>query len=96
MKKQQILFLVGGKVRCYYAGVKLGIFDWATSYVKSTADIADELDLDDKLAYRLLRALSSLGFLKEQPDHTGFSITSQGELHAKHFFLVSPRLVNYS
>ena len=62
------------------AGVRLGIFDCAASHVKSTADIADELDLDDKLAYRLLRALSSMGFLKEHPDHRGFSITPQGEL----------------
>ena len=50
---------------------------------KVHADIADELDLDDKLAYRLLRALSSLGFSKEQPDYTGFSITPQGELLRK-------------
>ena len=71
------------KSQILYAGVRLGIFDCATSHVKSTADIADELDLDDKLAYRLLRALSSLGFLKEQPDHTGFSITLQGELLRK-------------
>jgi O-methyltransferase/methyltransferase family protein len=71
------------KSQMLYAGVRLGIFDCATSYVKSTADIAAELDLDDKLAYRLLRALSSLGFLKEQPDHTGFSITPQGELLRK-------------
>jgi hypothetical protein len=66
MKKQLISFLVGGKVRYYMRGVRLGIFDCATSDVKSTADIADELDLDDKLAYRLLRALSSLGFLKKR------------------------------
>lgn len=65
------------------AGVRLGIFDCAASHVKSTADIADELDLDDKLAYRLLRALSSMGFLKEHPDHRGFSITPQGELLRK-------------
>lgn len=71
------------KSQILYAGVKLGIFDCAASHVKSTTDIADELDLDDKLAYRLLRALSSLGFLKEHPDHTGFSITPQGELLRK-------------
>jgi Dimerisation domain/O-methyltransferase domain len=71
------------KSQMQYVGVRLGIFDCATSDVKSTADITDELDLDDKLAYRLLKALSSLGFLKEQPDHTGFSITPQGELLRK-------------
>src|SRR5919199_56836 len=67
-----------------YTGVKLGVFDCLTSsHIKSTADIANELGLDDKLAYRLLRALASMGFLKEEPDRTGFSITSQGELLQK-------------
>jgi predicted transcriptional regulator len=66
-----------------YSGVRLGIFDCATSDVKNTADIANELGLDAKLAYRLLRALSSMGLLKEEPNSTGFSITSQGELLCK-------------
>jgi methyltransferase family protein len=52
------------KSQVLYAGVRLGIFDYATSHVKSTADIANELGLDAKLAYRLLRALSSMGLLK--------------------------------
>ena len=68
------------KSQILYTGVRLGIFDCATSDAKTTSNIADELDLDEKLAYRLLRALSSLGFLKEEPDRTGFSITPQGEL----------------
>jgi len=71
------------KSQILYAGVRLGIFDYMTSHAKSTADIADELDLDDELAYRLLRPLSSLGFLKEKADHTGFSISPQGELLRK-------------
>lgn len=71
------------KSQILYAGVTLGIFDCASSYAKSTADIAGELDLDDVLAYRLLRALSSLGFLKEHPDRREFSITPQGELLRK-------------
>jgi DNA-binding HxlR family transcriptional regulator len=66
------------KSQILYAGV-----DCASSYAKSTADIAGELDLDDVLAYRLLRALSSLGFLKEHPDRREFSITPQGELLRK-------------
>ena len=71
------------KSQILYAGVRLGIFDCVTSHVKSTADIADELDLDDKLAYRLLRALASMGLLKEEPNRRGFSITPQGELLRK-------------
>jgi hypothetical protein len=39
------------KSQILYTGVKLGVFDCVTSSdVKSTAYIADELDLDDKLA----------------------------------------------
>jgi hypothetical protein len=71
------------KSQILYTGVRLGIFDCITSDVKSTSDIANELGLDDKLAYRLLRALSSMGFLKEEPNSSGFSITPQGELLRK-------------
>ena len=71
------------KSQILYAGVKLGVFDCVTSDIKSTADIANELGLDTKLAYRLLRALSSMGLLKEEPNRTGFSITPQGELLRK-------------
>ena len=67
-----------------YAGVKLGVFDCiASDTIKSTSDIAIELGLDLKLAYRLLRALGSMGFLTEEPDHRGFSITPQGSLLRK-------------
>ena len=52
------------KSQILYAGVKLGVFDCVTSDIKSTADIANELGLDTKLAYRLLRALSSMRLLK--------------------------------
>ena len=71
------------KSQILYSGVKLGVFDRLTSDVKSTSDIANELGLDDKLTYRLLRALSSMGFLKEEPDRRGFSITPQGSLLRK-------------
>src|SRR5918912_482355 len=71
------------KSQILYTGVRLGIFDYATSHPKTTSNIADELGLDEKLAYRLLRAISCLGFLKEEPNRTGFSITPQGELLRK-------------
>ncbi|TLX88805.1 MAG: hydroxyneurosporene methyltransferase [Thaumarchaeota archaeon] len=65
-----------------YAGVKLGIFDNFTSDLKNTTDVARELDLDPALTYRLLRALGSMGFLKEDHNHR-FSITLRGELLRK-------------
>jgi DNA-binding IclR family transcriptional regulator len=48
-----------------YVGVKLGVFDCVTSNPKNASEIAKELNLDNKLAYRLLRALGSLGLLRE-------------------------------
>jgi predicted transcriptional regulator len=62
-----------------YAGVKLGLFDFITTNAKYASDIAKELNLDYLLAYRLLRALASIGVVKEE-EGQGFSITPQGEL----------------
>jgi hypothetical protein len=70
------------KSQILYAGVKLGVFDCVTSDPKNMSDIAKKLSLDFALAYRLLRALASLGFLKEGNDRT-FSISRQGELLQK-------------
>jgi hypothetical protein len=67
------------KSQILYAGVKLGIFDIASSKPMSQVEIATKLDLDPALSYRLLRALGSLGLLKE--DHNRrFSLTPMGEL----------------
>ena len=65
-----------------YAGVKLGVFDCITSIPKNTSDVAKELGLDPTLTYRLLRALGSMGFLREEPN-SKFSMTSQGEFLLK-------------
>lgn len=65
-----------------YAGVKLGVFDYITSDPKNTFDVAKELGLDPTLTYRLLRALGSMGFLREEPN-SKFSMTSQGEFLQK-------------
>jgi hypothetical protein len=65
-----------------YAGVKLGVFDCVASNPKYASDIAKELDLDHSLTYRLLRALASIGLLKEGQG-SKFSITPQGELLRK-------------
>ena len=65
-----------------YAGVKLGVFDNVNSVPKNASEIAKELGLDSSLAYRLLRALGSLGLLKEDLDRN-FKTTEQGELLRK-------------
>jgi hypothetical protein len=62
-----------------YAGVKLGVFDIVSSEPMSQVEIAKELAIDPALSYRLLRALASIGLLKEDHDRC-FSITSMGKL----------------
>lgn len=47
------------------------------------SDIAKELDLDHAMTYRLMRALGSIGLLKEEQNGR-FSITPQGQLLRKH------------
>lgn len=81
---QKVLDIIFGrwKSQILYAGVKLGVFDCVTSNIKNTSDIAKYLNLDPALTYRLLRALGSLGFLKEEDGHC-FLITSQGEFLQK-------------
>jgi hypothetical protein len=64
------------KSQILYAGVKLGVFDCVKSVPKNALEIAKQLGLDYSLAYRLLRALGSLGLLKEDLDHN-FTITEQ-------------------
>jgi DNA-binding IclR family transcriptional regulator len=65
-----------------YAGVKLGVFDCVNSFPKNASEISKQLNLDYSLAYRLLRALGSLGLLREDVNRN-FSITAQGELLGK-------------
>ena len=62
-----------------YAGVKLGVFDIVSSKPMSQVEISKELALDPALLYRLLRALASIGLLREDHDRR-FSITSLGKL----------------
>ena len=81
---EKTLDLIFGRWRSQilYVGVKLGVFDYVTSSPKNASDIAKDLNLDNTLAYRLLRALSSLGLLREGVNQE-FSITAQGELLRK-------------
>jgi predicted transcriptional regulator len=78
---EKVLDIIFGRWRSQilYAGVKLGVFDYITTNPKYASDIAKELKLDHSLTYRLLRALASIGVVKEE-EGQGFSITPHGEL----------------
>jgi O-methyltransferase domain/Dimerisation domain len=86
---QDILDIIFGRWRSQilYTGVVLGVFDSIKSDSKNTSDIASELRLDCELTYRLLRALGSLGLLKEEVDSKDgshrFSLTRRGKLLTK-------------
>ena len=62
---------------------QIGIFDYLTRSPKDIGQIAQDLNLDETMAYRILRAITSLGFLKEEEDRRRFSITTPGELLRK-------------
>ncbi len=70
------------KSQILYAGVKLGIFESVSAAPKQAFEIANQLDLDPSLSYRLMRALASMGFLSERDDKS-FSVTPLGELLRK-------------
>lgn len=71
------------KGQILYTGAKIGIFDYLTTSPKELGQIARDLNLNETMAYRLLRSIASLGFLKEEEDGRGFSITTLGELLRK-------------
>ncbi len=76
-----VLDLIYGRWRSQilYAGVKAGVFDAIADDPMPSNLIAQELDLDPALSYRLLRALGSLGLLKEQHDRR-FSLSPAGKV----------------
>jgi hypothetical protein len=77
---ERVIDLMFGRWRSqiWYAGVKLGVFDALASSPKNAVSVARELDVDAGMLSRLVRALGSLGLLKE--DHTRtFSLTPMGE-----------------
>lgn len=82
--RQTLIDMIFGRWRSQilYAGAKLGIFDALSGGSKSSTDLAAELRLDPALAYRLLRALGSLGLLQEERDQE-FSLTPTGEFLRK-------------
>src|SRR5919112_1420073 len=71
------------KSQILYTGAKLGIFDYLTTNPKETGQIAKDLNLDETMAYRILRSIASLGFLREEEDGRRFSITTLGDLLRK-------------
>jgi len=71
------------KSQILYSGAKLGIFDYLTSSPKEISQIAQDLNLNEAMAYRILRSIASLGFLKEEQQGRKFSITTSGELLRK-------------
>lgn len=77
---EKTLDLIFGRWRSQilYAGVELGVFEYVSSKPKNASEIAKALNLDYNLAYRLLRALGSLGLLREGINRD-FIITPQGE-----------------
>ena len=71
------------KSQILYTGAKIGIFDYLTTNPKEIGQIAQDLNLNETMAYRILRSIASLGFLKEEEDGRRFSITTLGELLRK-------------
>jgi len=78
--KQYVTDIIYGrwKSQIVYNGVKLGIFDAINTGKRNSEEIARELELNPVLTYRLMRALASLGMLKEH-DNWKFSLTREGE-----------------
>jgi predicted transcriptional regulator len=71
------------KSQILYTGAKIGIFDYLTTSPKEIGQIAQDLNLNETMAYRILRSIASLGFLKEEKDGRRFSITTLGEFLRK-------------
>lgn len=62
----------------HYAGVTLGVVDALAGGPRTAASAASELNVDAAALYRLMRALSAVGILKENDTQT-FFLTSMGE-----------------
>jgi Dimerisation domain len=79
---EKVIDLIYGRWRSQilYAGVELGVFDHVATNCSRQADaVAAEIGADEKLLYRLMRALASLGLLVED-DSRGFASSETGEL----------------
>ncbi|HEU5120708.1 MAG TPA: methyltransferase [Candidatus Nitrosocosmicus sp.] len=71
------------KSQILYAGAKTGLFDYLTTNPIDIRQIAQDLNLNETMTYRILRAIATLGYVKEERDVRKFSITPLGELLKK-------------
>ncbi|VFJ14948.1 methyltransferase [Candidatus Nitrosocosmicus franklandus] len=71
------------KSQILYAGAKIGLFDYLTTNPTDVRQIAQDLNLNEAMTYRILRSIASLGYAKEEKNNRKFSITSYGELLKK-------------
>jgi hypothetical protein len=73
-----IIFLNKWSSQTLCAGAELGVFDFLNEGdARNASDVAEEIGLDSGLLYRLLRALASLGLLKETAQGR-FCLTERG------------------
>ncbi|WP_437818218.1 methyltransferase [Sorangium sp. So ce1078] len=77
--KQTVLETISGRWRSQtlYAGARLGLFDALGGGASAAEDVADQLHLNRRATYRLMRALACLGFMTESPDRS-FALTEAG------------------
>ena len=75
-----LIFLSESSGQTLCAGAEFGVFDHLSQGKARTAEeLAAEIELDPGLLSRLLRALTSLGLLKETTEG-GFALTERGAL----------------
>jgi hypothetical protein len=75
-----LIFLGKSRGQTLCVGAELGVFDhMSQDKARPAGEVAAEIDMDPGLLHRLLRALTSLGLLKETPE-VGFSLTERGAL----------------
>jgi Dimerisation domain len=73
-----MIFLSKWSSQTLCAGAELGVFDFLSrDRARTASDVEAETGLDAALLYRLLRALASLGLLKEIPGRH-FTLTERG------------------
>ena len=73
------LFYGRWRSQTLHAGVALGVFEAIGAEPVAAAALAHQLGLDAAFAYRLLRAMASMGVLREHGERT-FSLTDAGAI----------------
>src|ERR1700760_4042867 len=62
-----------------YAGAALGVFDQLSDQPSTAASVAEAINVNPAMLYRLMRALGSIGLLVEN-DEKAFRLTDAGAL----------------